>query len=47
MKKPNQAKKNTRPYLLKGLSRGMERAFLLMGFTSGADHREEIPMMRE
>ena len=47
MKKPNQAKKKTRPYLLKGLSRGMERAFLLMGFTSGADHREEIPMMRE
>jgi hypothetical protein len=47
MKNPNQAKKNTRPYLLKGLRRGIERAFLLMGFTSGADHSVEIPMMRK
>ena len=39
--KPNQEKKNTRPYMLIGLKKGMERAFRLIGFTSGASHRTE------
>jgi hypothetical protein len=45
MKKPNHEKKKTRPYLLKGLKKGMERAFLLMGLTSGSFHRNEMPML--
>lgn len=36
MKKPNQEKKNTRPYRQIGFSRGIERAFLLIGLTSGS-----------
>ena len=40
--KPNQEKKNTRPYMLIGLKKGIERAFRLIGFTSGASHRTEI-----
>ena len=39
---PNQEKKNTRPYRLMGLKKGIERAFRLIGFTSGASHRAEI-----
>ena len=38
-KKPNQEKKKTRPYLLIGFNKGKERAFLLMGLTSGALNR--------
>jgi hypothetical protein len=37
--KPDQEKKNVRPYLLSGLRIGIERAFLLIGFTCGAAHR--------
>lgn len=36
--KPNQEKKNVRPYLSTGLRTGMERAFLLIGLISGAAH---------
>lgn len=36
---PNQAKKNTLPYLLAGLRIGIERAFPLTGFISGACQR--------
>lgn len=36
IKKPNQEKKKTLPYLLKGLRIGMERAFPLTGLISGA-----------
>jgi hypothetical protein len=36
--KPNQEKKNTLPYMLTGLSAGIEVAFLLIGFTNGALH---------
>lgn len=39
---PNQEKKNTRPYMLMGLKKGIERAFRLIGFTSGASHSTEI-----
>ncbi len=39
--KPNQEKKNVRPYLSSGLRTGIERALLLIGFTSGALHRFE------
>jgi len=46
MKKPNHEKKKTLPYMLMGLRSGMERAFLLMGFTSGAVQRELIPMAK-
>lgn len=35
-KKPNQAKLMTRPYMLMGLRTGIDRAFRLMGFISGA-----------
>lgn len=35
--KPNHEKKKTRPYLLTGLKMGTERAFWLMGLTSGAE----------
>lgn len=34
--KPNQEKKKTRPYLLKGLRTGTVRAFLLIGLTGGS-----------
>jgi hypothetical protein len=37
--KPNQEKKNTLPYMLKGLRAGIDLAFLLTGFTNGACHR--------
>ena len=37
-KKPNQAKKKTRPYMLKGFKPGMERALRLTGLTTGAFH---------
>jgi hypothetical protein len=40
--KPDQEKKNVRPYLSMGLSMGMERAFLLMGLISGALHNWEM-----
>lgn len=36
---PNHAKVNTLPYTLTGLSAGIERAFWLTGFTSGAFHK--------
>lgn len=36
--KPNHEKKKTRPYLLMGLNIGTERAFLLIGLTSGAEY---------
>jgi hypothetical protein len=36
--KPNQEKKNTLPYMLKGFRAGMDLAFLLTGFTIGACH---------
>lgn len=39
--KPIQEKKKTRPYMSKGLSTGMLRAFLLTGHTSGAAQRAE------
>jgi hypothetical protein len=39
MKKPSQEKKKTRPYLLRGFSTGIERAFPLRGLSSGADQR--------
>ena len=45
-KKPNQEKKKTRPYWLNGFKAGMVRAFLLMGLTTGADHRLETPMFK-
>ncbi len=38
---PNQEKKNTRPYMLMGLKKGIDRAFRLIRFTSGADQRSE------
>ena len=34
--KPNHEKKKTRPYMLMGLKKGMERAFRLIGLISGA-----------
>ena len=36
---PNQAKVNTRPYMLTGFKPGIDRAFRLIGLTSGARHR--------
>ena len=39
--KPNQEKKNTRPYTVMGLSIGIDRAFLLIGLTSGVAQRRE------
>lgn len=36
---PNHANVNTLPYTLAGLSAGIERAFWLTGFTSGAFHK--------
>jgi hypothetical protein len=37
--KPNHEKKNTRPWtLVIGLSKGIDRALLLMGLTSGCVH---------
>lgn len=39
--KPDQEKKNVRPYLLMGFRMGMERAFLLIGLISGALHNWE------
>lgn len=35
----NQANVNTRPYILIGFKPGIERAFRLIGLTSGARHR--------
>ena len=35
-KKPNQLKKNTRPYMLMTLKNGIDRAFPFIGLTSGA-----------
>ena len=35
-KKPNHEKKNTRPYMLITLKKGIERALWLTGFTAGA-----------
>lgn len=35
---PNQAKLNTRPYLLNGLSMGIDRALPLIGLMAGACH---------
>jgi hypothetical protein len=35
----NQAKVNTRPYILMGFSPGMDRALRLTGFTTGARHK--------
>jgi hypothetical protein len=40
--KPDQEKKKVRPYLSTGLRMGIERAFLLMGLTSGALHSWEM-----
>ena len=34
-KKPNHEKKNTRPYWLTGFKTGIDRAFLVIGLTSG------------
>jgi hypothetical protein len=45
--KPNQEKKNTLPYMLIGLSAGIEVAFLLMGFTNGAFHSIVMSIMFE
>jgi len=49
-KNPDQEKKNVRPYLLKGLRMGTERAFLLTGLTSGASQRcdalNPIPILK-
>lgn len=39
---PNQEKKYTRPYLLKGFRTGMDLALPLTGLTSGAFHIEAI-----
>jgi len=39
IRKPNQEKKNVRPYLLMGFKTGIERAFLLMGLIFGALHK--------
>lgn len=39
MKKPNQEKNQTRPYMSIGFKAGMVRAFLFTGFTSGAWYR--------
>lgn len=41
-KNPNQANVNTRPYILMGLSPGIERAFRLTGLTTGALHNVVI-----
>lgn len=41
-RKPDQEKKNVRPYLLIGLNTGMDRAFPFKGLTSGATQRWEI-----
>ncbi len=37
-KKPNHAKKKTRPYMLTGFRPGIERALRLTGLTTGAFH---------
>ena len=37
-KKPNHAKKKTRPYMLKGFRPGIERALRLTGLTTGGFH---------
>lgn len=37
-KKPNHAKKKTRPYILRGFRPGIERALRLTGLTTGAFH---------
>lgn len=41
MKKPNQEKKKTRPYMSMGLNTGIDRALWLIGLTSGARHSTE------
>lgn len=43
--KPNHEKKNTRPYMLRMLSAGIARAFLLIGLISGALYRSENLML--
>ena len=45
--KENQEKKNTLPYLSRGLSIGMDRALSVTGFTSGAPirHRSFVNIM--
>ena len=40
--KPNHEKKNTLPYMLIGLSAGMDSAFKLTGFNFGARHKVVI-----
>src|SRR5579871_769248 len=40
--KPNHEKKNTLPYMLKGLSAGIDSAFKLIGLTFGARHKDVI-----
>lgn len=40
-RKPNQEKKKTRPYLFTGFKTGTDRAFLVMGLTSGLLQRRE------
>jgi hypothetical protein len=39
MKKPNQEKKNTRPYKLNGFRTGIDRALWLIGFLTGSLQR--------
>ena len=39
-KKPSQLKKNTRPYLSKGLKTGIDLALRFKGFTSGAEYND-------
>jgi len=41
-RKPDQEKKNVRPYLLMGFNTGIDRAFPFKGLTSGATQRWEI-----
>ena len=42
IRKPNHEKKNTLPYMLNGLSTGMDSAFMLIGLTFGARHKDVI-----
>ncbi len=44
--KPNHEKKKTLPYMLIGFRAGIDRAFLLMGLTSGALYRSAKPKPR-
>lgn len=45
MKKPNQEKKNTLPYLLTGFKTGILRAFWLIGLIVGALHKLDIAII--